>query len=83
MAQFPGQFMHHFLEDHGVNILAEHVEEKPVSHVRLLDDRVDHLSADEAESDVEEVGTHLRTQDDDQSVEDNKQAENRQQDEPG
>lgn len=62
MPQLPGKFMHHFLEDHGVDVLSKHVEQEPVAHIGLLDDRVDHLSPNQAESDVEEVGTHLRTQ---------------------
>ena len=45
--------------------LTEHVKEEPVSDVALLHDRVDHLSPDEPEPDVQEVCAHLRADDND------------------
>ena len=60
--------MHDFFEDHRVHILTQHVEEEPVSHVRLLDDGVDDFPPDESEPDVEQVGTHLGADNDDQPV---------------
>ena len=82
VAQFPGQLVHHLLEDHRVHVLAEHVEEEPVAHVGLFDDCVDDLSADEPEPDVEEVGAHLGAEDDDEPVEDDQETQQRQQDKP-
>ena len=65
VAQLARQFVHHLLEYHGVDVLAEHVEEEPVADVGLLDDGVDDLPAYEPETDVEEVGPHLGAQHDD------------------
>ena len=62
VSELSGQLVHNLLEDHGVHVLSEHVEEEPVSDVGLLDDGVDDLPADEPEADVEEVGAHLRTE---------------------
>ena len=69
MPQLPGQLVHHLLEDHRVNVLSEHVEQKPVSDVGLFDDGVDDLAADESEPDVKEVGAHLWAEDDNETVE--------------
>ena len=46
IAQLPGQFVHYFLENYRVNVLAEHVEQEPVAHLGLLDDDVDALLLD-------------------------------------
>ena len=45
--------MHDFFEDHRVHVLTKHVEEEPVTHVRLFDDGVDDFPPDESEPDVE------------------------------
>ena len=82
MAKLPRQLVHHFLEDHRVDILAQHVEEKPVTDEGLLDDGVDDFSADEAEADVEQVGAHLGAQDDYQSIQYDQGAQEGEQDEP-
>ena len=58
VAQLPGQFVHHLLEDDGVDVEPEHVEEEPVPHLGLLDDDVDALLLDQAEADVEQIGLH-------------------------
>lgn len=55
--------MHHLLEDHRVHVLAQHIEQEPVSNIGLLDDGVDDLPPDEPEPDVEKVGSHLRAED--------------------
>ena len=68
MTKLPSQFMHDFFEDHGVHVLTQHVEQEPVAHVGLLDDGVDDFPPDESEPDVEQVGTHLWADDDDQPV---------------
>ena len=34
VTQPPGQLMHDFFEDHAVNILAQHVEEEPITHLK-------------------------------------------------
>ena len=64
VAQLPGELVHDFLEDDGVNVLAKHVEEEPVSHLGLFDDDVNALLLDQSEPDVEKVGTHAWTEDD-------------------
>ena len=56
VAQLSGQFVHNLLEDDGVDVLAEHVEQEPVAHLGLLDDDVNALLLDQSISDVEEVG---------------------------
>ena len=83
MPQLPRQLVHHLLEDHRVHVLPQHVEQEPVPDVGLLDDGVDHLPPDEPEPDVEEVGPHLRAEDDDEAVEDHQETQDRQHDEPG
>ena len=60
VAQLSGQLVHHLLEDDGVNVLAQHVEQEPVAHLGLLDDDVDALLFDQSEPDEEQVGTHAR-----------------------
>ena len=74
--------MHHFLEDHGVYILAEHVKEEPVANEGLLDDGVDDFPSDESKSDVEQVGTHFRAEYNYQSIQNNQHTEDRQQNKP-
>ena len=64
--------MHDLLEDDGVDVLAEHVEEEPVAHLTLLDDGVDHLTLDQPEPDVEQVGSHPWTQDDNSTIDNDK-----------
>ena len=62
--------------------LAEHVEEEPVAHLGLANDRVDHLPVDEPEADVQQVGSHPRAQDDDQPVEEDQCGQEAQDQEP-
>ena len=62
VAELPGELMDHLLEDDGVDVEAEHVEQEPVAHLGLLDDDVDALLLHQAESDVEKIS--LRGQDD-------------------
>ena len=45
--------MDHLLEDDGVDVEAEHVEQEPVTHLGLLDDDVDALLLHQAKPDVE------------------------------
>ena len=63
-------------------MLTQHVEEKPVADVALLDDGVDDLSAYQPEADVEQVRPHLGADDDDDAVHDDEYAEHGEQDEP-
>ena len=65
VAELSGQLVHNLLEDHRVNVLAQHVEEEPVADEGLLDDGVDDLPSYQPEADVEEVRSHLGAQDDD------------------
>ena len=74
--------MHDFFEDHGVHVLTQHVEQEPVTHVGLLDDGVDDFPPDESEPDVEQVGTHLGADDDDQPVQYYQGTQHCQQNEP-
>ena len=36
MTQPPCQLMHDFFEDHAVNILAQHVKEEPITHLKHI-----------------------------------------------
>ena len=56
--------MHNFLENDGINVLAKHVEQEPVTHLCLLDDDVDALLLHKAEADVEQVRSHPGGEDD-------------------
>ena len=40
IAQLSGQLVDNFFEDDGVNVLAQHVQQEPVTHLGLLDDDV-------------------------------------------
>ena len=73
--------MDDLLEDHGVHVLPEHVQQEPVAHLGLLDYYVDALLLDEPEADVEEVGPHPRGDDDDEAVEDHHSGQHCQQQE--
>ena len=53
MAKLSSQLVHHLLEDHRVDVLAEHVEEEPVADEGLLDNGVDDLPSYQSEADVE------------------------------
>ena len=61
IAQLSGQLVDYFFEDDGVNVLAQHVEQEPVTHLGLLDDDVDTLLLDESEPDVEDVSLQGRS----------------------
>ena len=61
--------MNNLLENHGINILSQHVEQEPVTDLRFLDYDVDAFFADKPESDVQQVSTDSGWKDDDQSVE--------------
>ena len=82
MPKLSSKLVHHLLEYHGVDVLAEHVEEEPVADEGLLHDGVDHFSPYQSEADVEQVRSHLRAQDDDEPIQDDQRAQKRQQDEP-
>ena len=40
IAKLSGQLVDYFFEDDGVNVLAQHVQQEPVTHLGLLDDDV-------------------------------------------
>ena len=61
VAKLPGELVDDLLEDDGVDVLAEHVEQEPVAHLGLLDDDVDTLLLDESEPDVEDVSLQGRS----------------------
>ena len=60
VAKLPGELVDDLLEDDGVDVLAEHVEQEPVAHLGLLDDDVDTLLLDQSEPDVEDVSLQGR-----------------------
>ena len=82
VAELLAQLVHHLLEDDRVDVLSEHVEEEPVAHFGLADDRVDDLAVDEPEPDVEQVGPHARAQDDDEPVEEDEGRQEAEDEEP-
>ena len=53
--------MNNLFEDDRVDVLAEHVEQEPVTHLGLLDDDVDTLLLDQSEPDVEDVSLQVRS----------------------
>ena len=55
VAQLSRQLVYNLFEDDRVNVLAQHVEQEPVTHLGLLDDDVDTLLLDQSEPDVEDV----------------------------
>ena len=71
-----------FLFKKGEHLLTQHVKEKPVSNIALFDYGVNDFSPNESESDVEQVGSHLWTNNDDNSVDNNKEAKNAEENEP-
>ena len=74
--------MNHLLEDDGVNVLAKHIQQEPVTHLGLLDDDVDALLLDQAEPDVEEVCPHPGREDDHGPVDAHQRGEEHEQDHP-
>ena len=36
VSESPRELVHHLLEDHAVHVLAEHVEQKPVTHLQTV-----------------------------------------------
>ena len=46
VAQLSRQLVHNLFEDDRVNVLAQHVQQEPVTHLGLLDDDVDALLLD-------------------------------------
>ena len=62
--------------------LTQHVKEKPVTNITFLDYCVDDLSSNESESDVEQIGSHFGTDDDDDPVDNDQEAENAEENEP-
>ena len=63
-------------------IFTQHVEEKPISDVTFLDYGIDDLSSNESESDVEQVSSHFRTDDDYDPVDNDQKAKNAEENEP-
>ena len=54
------QFMDNLLENHRVNVLAQHVQQEEVTHLGLLDDDVDALLLDQSEPNVQKVGLEIK-----------------------
>jgi len=74
--------VHHFLEDDGVNVLAQHVEQEPISHFGLLDDNVDAFFLDEAKADVEQIGPHSGRENDEDAVNDDQEGKRQKEQQP-
>ena len=82
IAQLSGQFVHDLLEDDGVDILPEHVEQEPIAHFGLLYDHVDALLLHESKANVEQVGPHPRREHDQRPIEDHQGREEEEQQHP-
>ena len=52
--------MDNLLENHRVNVLAQHVQQEEVTHLGLLDDDVDALLLDQSEPNVQKVGLEIK-----------------------
>ena len=74
--------MYDFFENDGVNVLPEHVEQKPVTHLSFFDDDVDAFFLDESEADEEQIGSHPGRENDNRSVQDHRQSQSTQNEEP-
>ena len=61
VAQLSRQLVHNLFEDDRVNVLAQHVQQEPVTHLGLLDDDVDTFFLDKSEPDVEDVSLQGRS----------------------
>ena len=61
VSQLSRQLVDNLFEDDRVNVLAQHVEQEPVTHLGLLDDDVNTLLLDQPEPDVEDVSLQGRT----------------------
>ena len=68
VSELPSQLLHNLLEDHSVDVQSHHVEKEKVSHFGLFNDDVDTLSLDESEAKVEQVGSDLGGQHDEDPV---------------
>jgi len=76
IAQFSCHLMDNFLENHRVNVLAQHVQQEKVPHLGLLDDYVDALLLDQPEPDVQKVGPYSWREDNEDSVNHNQEGQN-------
>lgn len=74
--------MYDFFENDGVNVLPKHVEQKPVTHLSFFDDDVDAFFLDESEADEEQIGSHPGRENDNRSVQDHRQSQSAQNEEP-
>lgn len=74
--------MHHFFENNWVNILAEHVQQKPVTHLGLLYDDINALFLDESEPNEQQVSSHSRREYDEHSVDADHEGKAEQEDQP-
>lgn len=50
--------MDDFFENHGVDILAKHVEQEPVTHLSLFNNDIYAFLSDKPEPNVEQVSSH-------------------------
>lgn len=60
ISELPGQLMNDLLEYDRIDILPQHVQQEPISHLGLLDDDIDAFLFDESEPNVEQVSPHSR-----------------------
>lgn len=64
MAQSCSQLVHDVTEYDGVDVLTQHVEEKPISHLGPPDDGINGLSPDQPKPQPQQVHPHTGTHDD-------------------
>jgi len=75
VAQLLGQFVHDVFEYHWVNVLAEQIEEEPVSDDRLLHDQFDVFLLDASVANPQQVAAHAGRDDDHDAVQDHQQGQ--------
>lgn len=68
LANSMSQFMHDVTEYHRINILAKHVEEKPVTHFGMSHNCSDIVRANESETHPKQIDPHPGTHDNDYPV---------------
>lgn len=77
-----GQVFHEILEDDRVNVVAQHVDEKPVSDGSLSNNCVQVIQLSQSESHVEYIDSDRRTSYDDQMEKDHDSSDASKEEEP-
>ena len=82
VAELLGQLVDHILEYHGVDVLAEQVDEEPVAHVGLADHHVDALALDAPVAHAQNKGPDVGAEDDGRAVDEDEEGEAAEEEEP-